>query len=221
MDFERAAWACNASTTTRFRTVLSFRTHHSGLARRFLMRRLCVIALCAVAAAFMRRAAACAAGRHLHARRRSDPACRCVACHRAGEVAPMALLTYRGRAAVGAGDQGQSRRPADAAVVRRSAVGAFANDPRLSAEDIATISRWVDAGAPQGDPKDMPDAAHVHGGLAAGRARHDHRAAGSADSGDGRRFLSNAKPDAGPERRSLDSRRRDPSEQSCQSRITR
>jgi hypothetical protein len=26
----------------------------------------------------------------------------------------------------------------------------------LSDEQISVISRWVDAGAPQGDPKDMP-----------------------------------------------------------------
>ena len=35
-------------------------------------------------------------------------------------------------------------------------VGTFANDPSLTDAEIATIARWVDAGAPQGDPKDMP-----------------------------------------------------------------
>ena len=43
---------------------------------------------------------------------------RCVVCHRPGEVAPMALLTYDDVAAVGALDQAQGRRAADAAVVR-------------------------------------------------------------------------------------------------------
>ena len=81
---------------------------------------------------------------------------RCVVCHRAGEVAPMALLTYQDA-------RPWARAIKDKVVARQMppwfadpAVGAFANDPRLSAEDIATISRWVDAGAPQGDPKDMP-----------------------------------------------------------------
>jgi hypothetical protein len=32
----------------------------------------------------------------------------------------------------------------------------FANDISLSSAQIATITRWVDAGAPLGDPKDMP-----------------------------------------------------------------
>ncbi len=32
----------------------------------------------------------------------------------------------------------------------------FQNDRSLSNEQIATIVKWVDSGAPQGDPKDMP-----------------------------------------------------------------
>jgi hypothetical protein len=34
----------------------------------------------------------------------------------------------------------------------------FQNDRSLSDEQVETIARWVDAGAPQGDPKDMPPA---------------------------------------------------------------
>ena len=34
--------------------------------------------------------------------------------------------------------------------------GTFANDPSLTDAEIATITSWVDAGAPQGDPKDLP-----------------------------------------------------------------
>jgi Copper type II ascorbate-dependent monooxygenase, C-terminal domain len=34
--------------------------------------------------------------------------------------------------------------------------GAFANDPRLSDQEIATIKAWVDAGSPEGDPRDLP-----------------------------------------------------------------
>src|SRR5437762_10680844 len=36
------------------------------------------------------------------------------------------------------------------------AVGTFANDARRSAGEISTITKWVDAGAPRGDLKDMP-----------------------------------------------------------------
>ena len=35
-------------------------------------------------------------------------------------------------------------------------VGVFANDARLSTDEIATITKWADGGAPMGDPKDMP-----------------------------------------------------------------
>ena len=81
---------------------------------------------------------------------------RCVTCHRAGEVAPMALLTYE--------DARPWARSIKNKVVSRQmppwlaepGVGVFANDPRLTEADIATIAKWVDAGAPQGDPKEMP-----------------------------------------------------------------
>jgi hypothetical protein len=81
---------------------------------------------------------------------------KCVTCHRAGEVAPMALITY------------QDARPYARAIKEKVAsrqmppwfadksAGTFANDPSLTDAEIATITRWVDAGAPQGDPKDMP-----------------------------------------------------------------
>ncbi len=83
---------------------------------------------------------------------------RCVTCHRAGEVAPMALLTYQDA-------RPWARAIKDKVVARQMppwfadpAVGAFTNDARLSAAEIATISKWVDAGAPQGNPNDMPKA---------------------------------------------------------------
>jgi hypothetical protein len=81
---------------------------------------------------------------------------KCVTCHRAGEVAPMALLTYE--------DARPWARSIKNKVVARQMppwfadprVGAFANDPSLSEAEIATITRWVDEGAPQGDAKDLP-----------------------------------------------------------------
>ena len=39
---------------------------------------------------------------------------------------------------------------------RRVGVRRFKNDPSLTDAEIATIARWVDAGAPQGDPADLP-----------------------------------------------------------------
>ena len=81
---------------------------------------------------------------------------KCVSCHRNGEVAPMALLTY------------QDARPWARAIKEKvtsrqmppwfadPSIGRFANDPRLSEAEIAAIAGWADAGAPQGDPKDVP-----------------------------------------------------------------
>jgi hypothetical protein len=89
---------------------------------------------------------------------------KCVTCHRAGEVAPMPLLTYD--------DARPWARSIKAKVAARQmppwfadpSVGAFANDARLSDAEIATITKWVDAGAPQGDPKDMPKPPHFTDG---------------------------------------------------------
>ena len=35
-------------------------------------------------------------------------------------------------------------------------VGHFANDPSLTARELQTLVAWVDAGAPEGKPKDAP-----------------------------------------------------------------
>ena len=81
---------------------------------------------------------------------------KCVGCHRPGEAAPMPLRTYQEARpfARAIKDRVVSRRmppwPAD------RSVGSFANDPSLTSDEIAAIVRWVDGGAPQGDPKDMP-----------------------------------------------------------------
>ena len=38
--------------------------------------------------------------------------------------------------------------------------GSFANEARLSADEKRTIAAWVAAGAPEGDPRDLPEPAH-------------------------------------------------------------
>ncbi len=83
---------------------------------------------------------------------------KCQDCHRKGSMAPMSLVTY------------EETRPWAKAIKQRvmtrsmppwhldKTVGIqkFQNDISLSDEQIAIIARWVDEGAPQGDPKDMP-----------------------------------------------------------------
>jgi hypothetical protein len=85
---------------------------------------------------------------------------KCQDCHRKGSMAPMSLVTYEGR--------GRGLRPFKKRVIKRQmppwhidktvGIQHFQNDISLSDEQIATIVRWVDSGAPMGDPKDMPPA---------------------------------------------------------------
>jgi hypothetical protein len=78
---------------------------------------------------------------------------RCQECHRPGEIGPMPLLTYR--------DTRPWAKAIKAQVAARKmppwfadpAYGHFANNRRLSDREVRTIETWVDAGAPEGDPK--------------------------------------------------------------------
>jgi hypothetical protein len=81
----------------------------------------------------------------------------CAECHRPTMFAPMSLMTYE--------DARPFARSIKQKVVARQmppwgadpAHGTFKNDPRLSERDIETIVNWVDAGAPKGDEKDLPE----------------------------------------------------------------
>jgi len=88
----------------------------------------------------------------------------CENCHRADGVAPMSLTTY------------EETRPWARAIKQRTGIGPkagvmppwyveknigiqeFQNDPSLSDREIAMIAQWADAGAPRGDPADLPPA---------------------------------------------------------------
>jgi len=82
---------------------------------------------------------------------------RCTRCHRPGEAAPFSLLTYE-----------ESRpwaRSIKAQVLARQMPpwkpvagygGPFLDERRLTEEEIQTIAQWVDQGAPEGDPADLP-----------------------------------------------------------------
>jgi hypothetical protein len=81
---------------------------------------------------------------------------RCASCHRPGEIAPMSLITYK------------DARPW-AKSIREKVVsgsmppwhadpqhGSFKNDRRLSKTEEETIVAWVDEGAKEGNPRDLP-----------------------------------------------------------------
>ena len=93
----------------------------------------------------------------------------CVQCHRAGEPAPMSLTTYKEArpwaAAIRESVQSRKMPPwhADAHY------GTFANDPRLSEHDIATLTQWAATGAKEGDPARLPAAPQYTDGWQIGK----------------------------------------------------
>jgi hypothetical protein len=82
----------------------------------------------------------------------------CVTCHRPGELAPMSLQTYEEVRpwARSIKTRVASREMPPWHIDRNIGIQKFKDDPSLSDEEIATIVRWVDAGAPRGNPADMP-----------------------------------------------------------------
>jgi len=82
----------------------------------------------------------------------------CQVCHRPGAIAPMSLLTYEDVRpwARAIKEKVVGREMPPWYIDRNIGISEFKDDPSLSNADIATISKWVDAGAPMGDPADMP-----------------------------------------------------------------
>ena len=86
---------------------------------------------------------------------------KCESCHRPNSIAPMSLVTYEEtrpwarsiRTRVG------SRQMPPWHIDKTVGIQHFENDRSLSDAEVDTIVRWVTAGAPMGDPKDMPAAA--------------------------------------------------------------
>jgi hypothetical protein len=82
---------------------------------------------------------------------------RCAECHRAGGSAPMSLLAYaeaRPWAKAIKEEVLERRMPPWGAV---KGFGDFADDRGLTQEEIHTIADWVEGGAPEGDPKYLPE----------------------------------------------------------------
>jgi len=93
----------------------------------------------------------------------------CSECHRPGEAAPFSTLTFSGV------------RPWAKAIREKVLVqamppwhadphyGVWANDRRLTQPEIDTIVRWVDGGAKEGNPKDLPAAPQFPDGWSIGK----------------------------------------------------
>lgn len=82
----------------------------------------------------------------------------CQNCHRPGSIAPMSLLSYREARpwARSIREKVRTREMPPWHVDKRIGYQRFLADQSLSDAEIATIVQWVDAGAPRGNPADMP-----------------------------------------------------------------
>ena len=83
----------------------------------------------------------------------------CQQCHRPGSIAPMSLLTYQDARpwARSIKQKVVAREMPPWHIDRTIGITRFKDDPSLSDSEVATISAWVDAGAPMGNPADMPE----------------------------------------------------------------
>ena len=83
---------------------------------------------------------------------------KCQACHRPDSIAPMSLVTYEQARpwARAIKTRVVARQMPPFQIDRTVGVQKFKNDDSLTETEFETIVRWVDTGAPQGDPKDMP-----------------------------------------------------------------
>jgi Copper type II ascorbate-dependent monooxygenase, C-terminal domain len=94
---------------------------------------------------------------------------KCAECHRPAEAAPFSVLSYK--------DVRPWARSIKEKVINRQMppwhadphTGKWANDRRLSEDQIQTISDWVDGGATEGDPRDLPPAPKLSDGWSIGR----------------------------------------------------
>ena len=80
----------------------------------------------------------------------------CQSCHRSGEIAPFALMTYEDARAKAAKITRVTRERTMPPWFADPRFGHFSNDPSLSAEEISTLGEWAAAGAPAGNPQDAP-----------------------------------------------------------------
>jgi mono/diheme cytochrome c family protein len=83
---------------------------------------------------------------------------KCQECHQPNSIAPMSLITFQEARpwARSIKERVSQRQMPPWHIDRSVGVQKFKNDMSLSDEQVDTIVRWVDGGALQGDPKDLP-----------------------------------------------------------------
>lgn len=82
----------------------------------------------------------------------------CQVCHRPNTFAPMSLVTYEEVRpwARSIKTKVAAREMPPFYIDKNVGIQEYSNDVSLTDEEIATIVKWVDSGAPQGNPADMP-----------------------------------------------------------------
>jgi hypothetical protein len=88
---------------------------------------------------------------------------KCQECHQPNSIAPMSLITFAESRpwARSIKNRVSQRQMPPWHIDPSVGVQKFKNDMSLSQKQIDTIVAWVDAGAPQGDPKDLPPAKKI------------------------------------------------------------
>src|SRR5262245_31492072 len=84
----------------------------------------------------------------------------CQNCHRTGSIATMSLLSDEDARpwAPSIRDRVERHQMPPWHVNKTVGIRKFKDDPSLNDQEIATITAWVDGGAPRGNPSDMPPA---------------------------------------------------------------
>src|SRR5689334_18104536 len=85
---------------------------------------------------------------------------KCQECHQPNSIAPMSLITFQDARpwARSIRERVSSRQMPPWHIDKSVGVQKFKNDMSLSDDQIDTIVKWVDQGAVEGNPKDMPPA---------------------------------------------------------------
>jgi hypothetical protein len=135
-----------------------------------------IVAVCFIAAGWLTLSASQAGDKKSSAREvtfNKDVApiffAKCAECHRPGEAAPFSVLSYK--------DARPWARSIKEKVVNREMppwhadphIGEFANDRRLTPQQIEAITAWVDQGAKEGAQKDLPPAPQFVDGWSIGK----------------------------------------------------
>ncbi|HWQ32912.1 MAG TPA: hypothetical protein VNQ79_08655 [Blastocatellia bacterium] len=80
----------------------------------------------------------------------------CQTCHHPGDIAPMSLMTYEEARPYAQAIKAQTQARLMPPWKPAPGCGDFQDARTLTSEEIATLAAWADAGAPEGNPAELP-----------------------------------------------------------------